>query len=187
MVDKIERPERISAYRIEASKQANDEENARDEQQSQEFFTPQQENEWQKFHGNQFSLHTQVVPRSRIAAVRFKSTMLRQGVPTLLARIDWKNGQETEVALLRLQHVEDYLKLRSYQPMQAVPDVFWSAGEEVEIAVPQATGGSGSFSLKRITTQETPKAKPIHVWRQRLLVIILLSLIILLLILQIFG
>lgn len=188
MVDKIDRPERIPSYRIEGSKQATDEDSKRQSQQEQEHFVPQHEGEWQKFHSNTVSLQTQKVSVLRIAAVRFKSVMLRQGVPTLLAQIDWKNGQHTEAALLQMRHVEDYLKLKNYRPLQAVPAEFWSVSDEIELAIPQKNNMSGSVSPKKMEEEITAKTQLKNtVWRQRLIIALLALVVIALLWRKIFG
>ena len=188
MVDKIDRPERIPSYRIEGSKEANDEGSRRQPQQDQEHFVSSHEGEWQKFHRNTVSLQTQKVSVLRIAAVRFKSVMLRQGVPTLLAQIDWKNGQHTEAALLQMQHVEDYLKLKNYRPLQVVPAEFWSVGEEIELAIPQKNNMSGSVSPKKMEEEITVKTQlKKTVWRQRLVIAVLALVVIALLWRKVFG
>ena len=188
MVDKVDRPERISSYRIEASRQATDEGSQREsQQQEQEHFIAGHESEWQKFNTTSVSLQTQKVAAKRVSKVRFKSVMLRQGIPSLLAQIDWANGQQTDAALFRLRHVEDYLKLKNYRPQQEVPAEFWSFGEEIEIAIPQKMSASGSFSLKKIEAQAA-EHKPVknQIWRQRFIFATVLLIIATLLWLEIF-
>mgnify|MGYP001568347349 CR=1 FL=1 len=113
---------------------------------------------------------------------------LRQGVPTLLAQIDWRNGQHTEAALLQMRHVEDYLKLKNYRPLQAVPAEFWSVSDEIELAIPQKNNMSGSVSPKKMEEEITAKTQLKNtVWRQRLIIALLALVVIALLWRKIFG
>ena len=111
MIDKIDRPETRNPYQVGQAKETKeDQHQSRGQQDSEHKGYKQQEQnaEWDKFHSQSITIKTVKADRARIEKLLFKSVALQRGVANLVAKIAWKNGQTTDVALIRLERVEYY-------------------------------------------------------------------------------
>ncbi len=165
MIDKVDRPDPNRSYRVGATKETKeDQHQGRQGQQDNEDAPGKEINtsKWEKFHRSVTTIKTSHVNKNRIEELLYRDVMLRRGSATLLATIKWTNGQSTDSALLHLPRVEHYLKLKSFQQGQKVPEEFWATQEDIEIGIPHKNEHSGSFAREQTVTKkpQANKAAP---------------------------
>lgn len=160
MVDKVDRPEARTPYRINEPTHAkgNQPQGGGQQQEEANYQQEKEQKEWGKFHATQLTIKPVRVAREKLRACYFNYTTIRQGVPLLVADLAWANGQTTEGAHFILPRHEDFLKLRAYRRGQEVPDAFWAHSDEVEIGIPELHGTSGKFRVPNFETSPSGRS-----------------------------
>ncbi len=151
MVEKIDRPERRSAYEIREAKQTKEDQhhqhNPKEEAEKQ-YKKQLEGKEWSKFGTRAMVIKPIRVPRENIKQVLYRSVQMFKGIGILQSDVVWKDGRKTAGALFRLSRLEDFFHLKKFSPNQPVPEQYWSRGSTVELGIPQMVGGSGPFPMQ---------------------------------------
>lgn len=166
MVERINKPEAPPAYEVQATKETDDDQSRRENQEEPEGSDKKDVGTgWSKFSSRKLIVKNIKVPKNRIDKVLFRNTALRSGSCVLEAKIIWKDGRSTEPALFMMNHIENYMRLKAFKRGQIVPEDFWAVGPEIQIGVVQEGSITGSWNLKepaRGKKTEEIRNKPIE-------------------------
>jgi len=78
----------------------------------------------------------------------FGAANLYKGVGILQLNVLWKDGRQTKGALMRLQKMEDYFKLKKLSPGDELPAQYWSGEKIIELGIVHSIAASGPFPMQ---------------------------------------
>jgi len=157
MVEKIDRPDAPPAYRITEAKKTDEDQHQQQDQRDDAEKKYQKQldgKDWTKYGRRTTVIKPVRVPRERIAKCIFRSVSLYKGIGILQVKVIWKDGRTTEIALIRVPHLEDFTRLKKLSPGNEVPVEFWGSGPQVELGIPQSISSSGPIHFDQIKRQE---------------------------------
>lgn len=153
MIDRINKPDVARKHEITRAKEAKENKPYKGGKQQEEREKEQEQpsgEAWKKFHGEKVFIKPMRLKRSVIAACYFVSVELHSGMAILEVNIKLVDNTKIDGAVLLLGSLDDYFKLRKYNPGDEIPDEFWSRGEYVELGIPQRTQTSGLHQMSSI-------------------------------------
>jgi len=164
MVDKVDRPDAKTTYRIESAAETKKDKPHDERQHDQEAHYQQKkrDQEWEKFQTDPGIRKTILVPVSEIAHLKYRRVSPRHASPTADADLIWKDGRITENVSFLLGNMEAFLKIKNLKIGESIPSEFWAKGKELEVTVGVARSGSGPWSLQEIEARvnRMEKEKP---------------------------
>lgn len=160
MVDKIDKPEAPSPYRVEATTQSKeDKQKEENRQEDLPTFKKQESTLYrEKFQSEMQPAQTFKVPLEHIKELVFRRALPRHGVPTVEADLIWSDGKKTEGISFLLKRWQDFMLLKNLKPGTAIPNQFWGTPPDLEVTVRPLTP-SGLWHLKTLeeTSSKTTK------------------------------
>jgi hypothetical protein len=141
MVDRVDRPDAPSAYRIkEASSTADDRGGKRDQQENEwdEYSGSHATSDWHKIYAAKTYRRYIKLKTALIERCWYKHATMQRGIALLEADISLKNGQVVRNAHMILPNHEDYWKIKIQKPGEEIPLVMIAREPIIEISIPVA-------------------------------------------------
>lgn len=159
MVDRVDRPEAAPHYRINAAKDAK--ENQHQQQNPKEDLERRYQKElaeekWQKFDRKTVAIRPYRAPKETVERCLFISVNMHGGLVILRADIHWKDGKKTLGVFIILNSLQDFVALRKFKVGQDVPEIYWVRGNYIEMGIAEApTRAPTHEQLSKLNTSDT--------------------------------
>lgn len=157
MIDKIDRPEAPTPYRINAAKDAKESQHQQSTMKDEQEKRRQEEiagKEWGKFNTRGIRIKPLRTSRNQIERCLFRSVAFHQGLGTLQLDIVWKDKRTTRGALAVVSQLDDFISLKKLQQGQEIPDKYWSHNDVVELGIIETSQVKGQTNPSIQTLSE---------------------------------
>ncbi|MDO8527962.1 MAG: hypothetical protein Q7T03_09780 [Deltaproteobacteria bacterium] len=152
MVDKIDKPEKVSPYAIGGTTETK-RDKPQDQRGQEDLPTYKKEPSSlyrEKFQGELGVAQTIRIPVGDIQQFLFRRATPRHGSPTAEADLIWKDGKTSENVSFLLSNWQDFLKIKNLKTGEVIPEIFWNHGNsDFEITVRQGSP-SGSWNMREM-------------------------------------
>lgn len=172
MVDKIDKPDRTTAYGVKGPTETK-KEKPREEHRQEDLPTFKQKEHSlyeEKFQSGLTPLKTIRVPLDRIEKILFRRAVPFHGNPMAEADLIWKDGRATESVTFLLRNWQDFLRIKNLRSGEILEPSYWSSpGGHLEVTLWKKTSTSGSWNLREMPPQksEAPEGKKKNWWQER--------------------
>lgn len=143
MVDKVERPERISKYDIRPAAETHDEgQRKQDERRDDdEYSSPGTEISWNKFRTEAPNRQRLSLQRSEIRQAVFRQALLQRRAAALEMDLLLADGRRLQRAQFISSNLDDYWKWKGWVPGQVIPLDLMISGQVIEVSFQEPAAG----------------------------------------------
>jgi hypothetical protein len=140
MIDKIDRPDAHSPYRIGEAKQTKEDQHQQQnpkEELERQYQKRIEGKEWSKFGRKTTVVKPLHLPREEIARCVFRSVSLHSGTGILQVDVHVRDGRTIRGALMLITKLEEFIQLKKLLPGQLVAEELWAKGPTIEMGIVQ--------------------------------------------------